>query len=253
MNNQFGQPQEKTSAAQSNLARALSGKYQFNLKSVFLRSNDLVRQYLWVLLPACFLVIAAVMLVAVMMVQSMNITDVTQISPATQGMMDVVLILLMAPLVTGLMMMGVHCARRERLRALDLFRYLPLILPLALAQLLISILTQFGLALLVLPGLYVFMASVFTLPLIADKRLPVSQALLLSCRVVNKYLGYFVVVFLSFAALFLLSVVTLGLALIWIVPLYYTTLGTLYEDLFGNGEPPSSQPAAAEDESRFDA
>lgn len=108
---------------------------------------------------------------------------------------------------------------------------------LALAGILIYVMTIIGFLLLVLPGIYLSIAYVFTLPLIADKGLDVWDAMELSRKTVTKHW------FKVFGLLFLLSLIFLagaiafGIGLIWAIPLMFITLyGLLYRSIFDEFE-----------------
>ena len=105
---------------------------------------------------------------------------------------------------------------------------------------------------LILPGLYLFVATTFTLPLIADKKLGVLQAIITSCKAVNQFILSFIVLFVIFLVLFLLSIFTFGLAFLVIMPLYFVVTGMLYTTLFDTTENHQVNESAGQ-ESTFDA
>ncbi|QJR79311.1 stress protein [Alteromonas pelagimontana] len=249
-NHEQGRP--PSSSPQNNLENALAGNYTFNVKDVFVRANRIVKAQIWQLVQACAVLFVVVAVMVSILMHQYSVSDLEQLSQTRRAVIDIVVILVMAPLTTGLMMVGVNAARGRSVAPFDIFRYLSMTVVLALAQLVISILVQLGLALLVLPGLYVFVATSFTLPLIAEKRMGVTSAMLLSCRVINKYLAGFATLFLIFAALLIISLLTFGIALIWVMPLYYVTLGVLYCDLFGE-ESVLTTSHLPKNESTFDA
>jgi len=97
--------------------------------------------------------------------------------------------------------------------------------------------TVIGFVLLILPGIYLSIAYVFTLPLIADKNMTVWEAMEFSRKSVTKHW------FKVFGLLFLLSLMmavgtlALGIGLIWAIPLMFVTLyGLLYPLIFDGVE-----------------
>lgn len=144
--------------------------------------------------------------------------------------------LVLAPVFTGLFVMGIKCALGEDIGTKDITRQMSSIIVLGLAQLIIFWMVSLGLLMLIVPGLYVLIATIFVLPLIADKKLGVFKAITLSVVTVNQYLGQFIMLFFLFFALTLLAFVTFGIALLWVVPFYYCALGLIYVELFGYGE-----------------
>ena len=134
-----------------------------------------------------------------------------------------------------------------------IFDYIPLIFLLALTQLVNSILMQLGLVLLIIPGLYFWMATSFSLMLVADKSLTPLKAILLSCRVFNAYWGQITALFMIMAVLAITIPLTLGLSLIWIMPLYFSLIGVLYEKLIGGEQVRTEAKPKERNESSFDA
>jgi uncharacterized membrane protein len=167
---------------------------------------------------------------------------------------NMLLTVFMSPLMAGISMLAVKTERKQPINVTSLFMYVPFILWLATAELIISLLTQVGMTLFILPAIYIFISTIFTKFLIADKQLRPFIAIKLSIQMCNRYLLQLTVLFVIFFVLFLLGMITFGLAFIWIVPLYYNVIGILYNDLFGvQEETQQVQPVAKLEETHFDA
>ncbi len=170
------------------------------------------------------------------------------------------------PLLTGIMMMAVKQGRgnKDALDVKSIFEYYPLAGKLSFASLLIYLLTMFlPMMIMLFPGvllagagenavpvlmiiamfvllfvvMYLSIAYIFTLPLIADKGLGVWEAMELSRKTVAKRWGKvaLVVTILSLAAV--VGVLTFGIGLIWAIPLFFVTLyGLLYVMIFDDVE-----------------
>jgi len=137
------------------------------------------------------------------------------------------------PIITGISMLAVKYSRDEHIEFKLIFDYYHLTGKLALAAILIYILTIIGFILLILPGIYLSIVYIFTLPLIADKGLEVWDAMELSRKTVTKHW------FKVFGLVLLLSIImgvgalAFGIGLIWAVPLMFVTLyGLLYPLIF---------------------
>ena len=91
------------------------------------------------------------------------------------------------PLIAGVVMLAINYSRGEHIEFKSIFNYYHLTGKLALAAILIYIMTIFGFILLVLPGIYLSIAYVFTLPLIVDKGLAVWEAMELSRQRATKH------------------------------------------------------------------
>ncbi|RLA69564.1 MAG: hypothetical protein DRG09_05495 [Epsilonproteobacteria bacterium] len=137
------------------------------------------------------------------------------------------------PLMVGIIMMAINYSRGENIKFKSVFNYYHLMGKLALAGILIYVMTIIGFILLVLPGIYLSIAYVFTLPLIADKGMDVWEAMEFSRKTVTKH--WFKVFGLMFllSLIFLAGIMTFGIGLIWAVPLLFLTLyGLLYRYIF---------------------
>ncbi len=230
----------------------LNGKGLFDFRKLASTSVNLLKSNFWPIFQACALIILVVFAFAMVISGIYPIEQLTAMPAEQQGILDIAMILIVAPLSAGLSLMGVNIARGNRIKTSDVFRYLSWVLPLALAQLLVTILVQIGLTVLILPGLYLFVATTFTLPLIADKKLGVLQAIITSCKAVNQFILSFIVLFVIFLVLFLLSIFTFGLAFLVIMPLYFVVTGMLYTTLFDTAENHQVNESAGQ-ESTFDA
>jgi uncharacterized membrane protein len=132
-----------------------------------------------------------------------------------------------------MIMMAIRHVRGERIILQDMFGYYAMTWTLSLAALLIYMMTVVGLMLLILPGIYLSVAYIFALPLIADKGMGIWDAMELSRKRVTehwfKVFGLMILLSLGLMAGFL----TLGIGLIWAVPLMLVTLyGLLYPIMF---------------------
>ena len=139
------------------------------------------------------------------------------------------------PLMLGMIMLAIKHSRGEQIEYRSIFNYYHLTGTLSFAAILIYIMTVIGFVLLILPGIYLSIAYVFTLPLIVDKNMTVWEAMEFSRKSVTKHW------FKVFGLLFLLSLMmavgtlALGIGLIWAVPLMFVTLYGLLYPLIFNG------------------
>lgn len=141
------------------------------------------------------------------------------------------------PLMVGIIMMAINYSRGENIEFKSVFNYYHLMGKLALAGILIYVMTIIGFVLLVLPGIYLSIAYVFTLPLIADKGMDVWEAMEFSRKTVTKH--WFKVFGLLFllSLIFLVGMIPFGIGLIWAIPLMFLTLyGLLYRSIFDEFE-----------------
>ncbi len=108
---------------------------------------------------------------------------------------------------------------------------------LILATILQFVLITIGFCLLILPGIYLVVGYLMTLPLIVDKGMSPWQAMETSRKTIHKIwwkvFGLFIVMWL----ISMLSLIPLGIGLIWTWPMCIILVGVLYCYLFGTADP----------------
>ena len=237
-------------------AYALSGQYQLSIKSLFERANSLTKNNFGPMLQG-FLVLIAFMFVSISLFSSyFGVETIEQLSslPEQQvSLMNITLTLVIAPIIAGLFMLAIKNARGKKTSVKDTFAYFSQTIMLALASLLVSILTTLGLALFILPGVYIYLTTKLALPLIADAKLSPLQAVIMSIKICHKYVFHLLVIMLVFVALMFLVVMTLGLAFVWVGPLYFNVFGVLYTDLMASPDDTLDMPVQTGADGRFDA
>jgi len=157
-------------------------------------------------------------------------------SAALAAALQITLTVAMYPLMAGIMMIGIR-------RAVDLpvnwklaFGYFSYLLPIVISVILTMIMTSLGFMLLIIPGIYLSLAYLLTIPLIVDKGLGPWQAMEASRKAISKHwfkvFGLYLVMFL----IYLVSMIPLGLGLIWTMPMFVMAGSILYREIFGVSE-----------------
>lgn len=141
-----------------------------------------------------------------------------------------------APLSAGMMMIGVKIARDEQVSGTEVFAHFDKILPLAITMVLTYVLIMLGFLLLIIPGIYLAIGYIMSLPLIIDKNLGPWQALEVSRKAVTKHwfpiFGFMIVM----ALLYVAGALALLIGLIWAIPTLGIAYGVLYRNMFGGHE-----------------
>ena len=236
-------------ANSSPLERALAGEYQFDIRQLFAEAQSLYKQHLGLLLKATGLLMAIGLGAMVIMINllALDMTSVESMQSGNAGLLDIAMLVLMTPMIVGFRMLGVKLVSHKATNINELFQYFPYILVLVTANLLISLVMQVGLNLLILPGLYVYLVTQFAVVLLVEKRLGLMQSIILSARVTNRYLLPFTLLLLAFIMMFVLVLFTMGLAILWVGPVYSLVMGRLYTDLFGLDDGPQQIHPTKED------
>jgi hypothetical protein len=181
-----------------------------------------------------------------------DVQDLQNISMEVSFLLNVLFTLLTAPLLTALMLMGIRQSVGMGSVFINLAKQMSTSALLIFTALMIGALVNVGMSILLLPGVYLSMSMAFALPLLADKKLRPSKAILLSVQVFNRYWRTLAAFYIAAFVLFIAGLFTLGLAYFWIVPWYFNTKGVLYRELFGVEVISSGQPTAShKDETMF--
>ncbi|MBC3766934.1 hypothetical protein [Neptunicella marina] len=213
--------------------KALKGQYDLDIKKVLTEAWQHNKQDKGILLLGIFLTVA-ISLAAISL--STPFSSLEQLMLA-QRQMDPFLALLVTlfitPIMAGLNMIGVRKSLGAPVQVNDLFKYVPSILLLGVTELAVGLLVNLGLSLLIIPGIYLLITTVFAIPLVSEKRATPLKAIWISIRAVNHKLPQFILLFLIVIGLMLLCILTMGIAYIWVGPFYFNVKGVIYRNLFG--------------------
>ena len=159
----------------------------------------------------------------------------TQVEPnyLNQQIVGILSYPVLMPIMAGIIMMAIHHGRGEQIDFKSVFNYYHLTGKLALAGILIYVMTMIGFILLIVPAIYLSVSYAFTLPLIVDKNMDVWAAMEHSRKTVTKH--WFKVAGLMglLTVAMAISAIPLGVGLIWTVPLMFVTMyGLAYPVMF---------------------
>ncbi|WJG07595.1 hypothetical protein [Aliiglaciecola sp. LCG003] len=231
----------------------LNGSYNFDVKYVLLQGwkNTLASFGLFFQMMLLIFLIGS--LIAAIYLKVEGIEQVEQITLDLITAFDLIIRILLAPLVASLMMQGAKAHVKQSGKVLDVFSFMSQTLPICVVTIFTLVLTMVGINLLILPGIYIMIATGFAVMLVADKNLTPFASIWLSIRMVNKYFVGFLLVNLVFFGLLLLTAFTYGLGLVLLVPFYFNVKGVLYCELFGYQSTLEDTQPVASNESKFDA
>ncbi|NHI00878.1 MULTISPECIES: hypothetical protein [Oceanimonas] len=180
------------------------------------------------------------------------------------SLLGLLISMIMAPMSGGLDMMGIHRAVERPIRANQIFDYFRYVLPLAVASLIMGFMTSlflplgaaFGLpaVLAMLPTLVLSVALMFVFPLILEKGLSPFQAILVSLRLFARQWLNLIAIHLILVALFMAAVLSFGIGLVWVAPLYMVVKGIIYREACGvRGAGDATAPASSPSRDHFEA
>lgn len=150
-----------------------------------------------------------------------------------QLLLQSALVAISMPLFAGVVMMGVQRSVGRPIRAKMAFAYMGAAMPLYIAGFMVQLLTQLGMFLLVLPGIYLAVAYSMVSPLITDKGLSFGSAMEASRRAVTTHWFQIFLFYLALALILIVSLIPLGIGMIWSYPMAVNAYGTLYRIIFG--------------------
>jgi uncharacterized membrane protein len=152
---------------------------------------------------------------------------------AVRILFQVLVTAVMTPLLTGLIAMAVRRAAREPVSFSMAFSYLNRAPVFIMAGFLTSLLTYLGMTLLLIPGIYLSIAYGMALPVLAFHQLGAWEAMEASrTAVTHRWWGVFLL-YLVIGVLIVLSVLPLGIPVIWTGPWAVLVVGVLYRRMFG--------------------
>jgi hypothetical protein len=141
------------------------------------------------------------------------------------------------PLFVGMIALVVKRAAGMPVSFSTAFSYLGKVPVLFAAGLLTTLMTYVGLALLIIPGIYLIVAYGMTVPLIAFNDLGAWQAMEISRKAITHRWFSVFLLHLIVGVLVALSSLPLGIPLIWTIPWATLVIGVLYRRIFGPPAP----------------
>lgn len=235
------------------IQKNLSGQYQFNLSQLMKQGVDNTLKHFFTFLQMVFVVIAVFFVLMFLFVNIQGITTPEEINASNLVSFQLVTQIILAPFIAGLMIQGIRANVMDKLSVQQMFDVFPKSLPIIIISVFVSLLSGLGLNLFIIPGLYIYIATGFAVQLAVDKGLTPFQALILSVKMVNRYLPQFILIYFIFAVLVVIAIISYGIGLVFVIPFYHMVKGALYRDLFGYGKIDENQTVKSQSEGTFDA
>jgi hypothetical protein len=137
------------------------------------------------------------------------------------------------PFMAGVMMIGIRRAADQPVSFNEMFNHFGLFLPLLITGLIMMTLVYLGMLLLLIPGIYLSVAYLLALPLVIERGLSPWQALEASRKAISQHWFQVFGLLLVLSLIMTLSILPLGIGLIWTIPLFTVAMGVLYRTIFG--------------------
>ncbi len=148
--------------------------------------------------------------------------------------------LVTTPIMAGLWMIGIRRVAGQPFSFSEVFRHFHKLLPLfavaivfPLLTVIMLLLSGITLGLIFIPFVYLSVSYILAIPLVVERGLSPWQALETSRRAVTQHWFKVFGLLLALVAMVLISYLTLGILLIWSIPLLILSLAVLYRTIFG--------------------
>lgn len=137
------------------------------------------------------------------------------------------------PVIAGIVMIGVYRASGLPVSYKMVFAYFRDAVPIILVNILVIVLTLLGMMFLLLPGIYLGVAYTLAVPLVVDRGMGPWEAMELSRRAISRHWFKVFGLYLAMGLISMVSVIPLGVGLIWTIPMAIILNGVLFRTIFG--------------------
>ncbi|MDH3636085.1 MAG: hypothetical protein OES20_15400 [Gammaproteobacteria bacterium] len=197
-----------------------------NLKGFKLKCH--IATVIWLVV---YLVAALISVPIVFGLVAMGADEVT--SSIIASLVQIVAIAATMPMIAGITIMAIRHAQKKSVSPSSVFNYFHRIPGAILWYILMSLMITLGYILLIIPGIYLSFAYMFSLPLMIEKDMTAWQALETSRKAVTRIwfraTGFLLLIIL----LVTLGMIPLTIPLIWIIPWVSLAYALVYFKLFG--------------------
>ncbi len=229
--------QQVSTGQYGSLEKGIAGDYELSVGQVVSEAWGRTSGRKGKFIGAFFLYMI-VMVCVMFVLQAINFAVVVpnvdkSLLPVLGIVQQLVLNLILLPIGAGLFMLGLRASVDAELQATSIFSYFGKSLSLLAALILMYLMIVIGFILLVLPGIYLVFAYYLAMPLIVEKGLGPWQALEASRKAITHrwftVFGLMIVLML----IVMVSMIPLGIGMIWSMPMMMIAYGILYRNIFG--------------------
>ncbi|MDV6315094.1 hypothetical protein [Idiomarina sp. HP20-50] len=222
------------------LVEALKGNYQLSLRQVLEQSFNVTKSNLLPLIGG-FLILLGINVLMVVVLMNVFSVEAIQASMKIQFFSSILQTVISAPLLGGLMLMGIKHSVGIQTKTADVFNGFNVMMPLitvAVISTLLSVIASVILGLLhpnlgILASLYITVILALAMPLVVERGTSPLNAVYYSIKIVHFKLPKFILLFLILLGLLFLAILPFGLGLIWMLPMIYNLIGVVYRDIIG--------------------
>ena len=232
---QTSQNTRSLSKLSGSLQEGVATPYDFTISEVFQEAWQRTSGFKAPVLAAVLIIFFALAAISFGIILLMGFFDMIDPALATilTSAFNFIISMASYPLCAGILMMGLYRSVDAAVEFNMAFAYFSYSLPIIIAAFFSSLLVVLGFMLLVLPGIYLSIAYIFTLPLIIEKEMDFWQAMEASRKAVHQHWFKIFFIYALLGIIYLISLIPLGLGLIWALPFFVALHGVLYRRIFG--------------------
>jgi len=219
------------------IEKAISGDYELSIGSVLSEAWEKTSGVKWPFQLAFlyyFLVfIGIVIVLSIVTGTLMAISQDPSMGVFIQVVLQIGINLIGLPMIMGVVIMGIKRSVDVPISAGSVFNYFSKMLPLFATMILIYIMVLIGLFLLVIPGIYLMFAYYMAMPLVVEKGMSPWQAMEVSRKAItHRWFSVFFLLMIM-GIILTISMIPLGIGLIWTLPMMMIAYGIMYRNMFG--------------------
>ncbi len=240
MNESYATPQSELVSKSDNgqsLEDAINGNYDFNLSDVLSEGWEKtkgVKRYIIgagiLMYIVLFAVITALVYLAIPATASAEPSPMLML---LQPLLQVVIMVVTLPVMAGIFIICMKKLKGHPVEFGDAFSAFGKTGKLLLTSILMNIMIMIGFLLLIIPGIYLGIAYMMAIPLVVDRDMSPWDAMETSRKAIAKHWFKFFLFMLVMSLILAISMIPLGLGLIWTVPMMAVGFAVMYRETFG--------------------
>ena len=219
------------------IEKAINGDYEFSIRAVIKEGWEKTSGAKWAIHMAFFWYFL-VLIALVILSQVTMVTVIKQLSDPNAALIyalleQVLFNLVVMPITVGVFILGIKRSVDAPLESTSVFDYFGKMGKLFVTLILVYIMMIIGFILLVIPGIYLSIAYFMAMPLVVEKGLSPWQAMEVSRKAISKRWFSFFFLGMLLSLILVVSMIPLGIGMIWTLPLMLITYGVVYRNMFG--------------------
>lgn len=226
-------PQIVTEPAGGSLENGIAGNYDFEIKEVIAEAWQKTNGAKGSIWGATLIVYLLGAIIGAILAFITGLLGASAESQVVIILSQWLVTILMYPFLVGVMMLGIRRSVNLPISAALAFSYFSYTLPILGAAAIMLIFILIGFILLIIPGIYLSLAYLLAMPLIVEKQLGPWQALEASRKAMTHHWFKLFFTWLLMGIIYLVSIIPLGIGLIWTIPMMVNLNGILYRIIFG--------------------